>query len=83
MSSLGNPNPVSLKLERLLQERGVTHAELARRLGVSRPAVSRLLNPNYDGHSVPSLRRIAEALGVQLEVTFSEPNERSRPGKHY
>lgn len=69
------PSPVSLQLEQLLRERGLTHVELARRLGVSRPAISRMLSPNYDGHSVSSLRRIADALGVQLEVSFSELGE--------
>ena len=63
MNSPGNANPVSLELEQLLKQQNVTHAELARRLGVSRPAVSRMLSPGYGGHSVPSLRRIASALG--------------------
>lgn len=70
MSLPAKPNPVSSELEQLLRERGMTHAELARRLGVSRPAVSRMLSPEYDAHSLPTLRRIADALGVQLEISF-------------
>ena len=76
LNSPDSPSAVSLKLEQLLRQQGITHAELARRLGVSRPAVSRMLSPSYDGHSVPSLRRIADALGLELKIDFSPTKQK-------
>ena len=56
--------------ERVRQERehrGVTQAELAARIGSSQPALARLeaggVTPSFD-----TLRRIAEALGLELVV---------------
>ncbi|MGI8746863.1 MAG: helix-turn-helix transcriptional regulator [Deinococcus sp.] len=64
-------NPVSLEIEQALAAAGLTQAELARRLGTSRSAVSRLLNPFYWGHSLDILRRIAAALEANLEVKLT------------
>ncbi|WP_158531585.1 MULTISPECIES: XRE family transcriptional regulator [unclassified Meiothermus] len=69
------PNPVSLELARALKEAGLSQAELARRLGVKQPSIARLFSPNYDGHSVRSLRGIANALGCRLEIRLIKPEE--------
>lgn len=63
-------NPVSLELERLLKEKGLGQSDLARLMGVSRSAIHRLLDPFYFGHSLSSLRKLAEATGARLEVTL-------------
>jgi len=63
-------NPVSLEIERLMKKRGVSRSELARRLGVAPSAVTRWLDPLYFGHSLKTLKRIAEALDSGLEVQF-------------
>jgi antitoxin HicB len=64
-------NPVSLEIEQALSAAGVTKAELARCLGTSRSAVSRLVNPFYWGHSLDMLRRVAVALEANLEVKLT------------
>lgn len=64
-------NPVSLEIEQALGMAGITQAELARRLGTSRSAVSRLVNPFYWGHSLDMLRRVAAALEAELEVRLT------------
>ena len=46
-------------------------AELARRIGSSRSAVNRLVNPFYWGHSLDVLRRVAEALDAEVQVKFA------------
>ena len=63
-------NPVSLEIERLMRKKGVSRSELARRLGVAPSAVTRWLDPLYFGHSLKTLKRIAEALESGLEVRF-------------
>ena len=64
-------NPVSLEIEQALAQAGLSQAELARRIGSSRSAISRLTNPFYWGHSLEVLRRVARALGSELEVKFT------------
>lgn len=64
-------NPVSLEIEQALEKAGITQAELARRLGTSRSAVNRLVNPFYWGHSLDMLRRVAAALEAELEVRLT------------
>ena len=61
-------NPVSLELARVMIAKGLSGAEVARRMGLPRQVVSRMINPFYWGHSVSSLRRFAEAVGGTLEV---------------
>lgn len=61
-------NPVSREIEAALERAGINQSELARRLGTSRSAVSRMTNPFYWGHSMDLLRRVAEVLGLQIEV---------------
>lgn len=65
-------DPVSQALDNLFQKEKVTHREVAERLGISRAAVSRLANPYYHGHSLDSLRKVARALGYELEVSFKK-----------
>jgi antitoxin HicB len=63
-------NPVSLELQDAIRARGLSRAEVARRMGVTRSVVSRLTNPFYFGHSLSSLRRIAKVLDADLEIEF-------------
>ena len=48
----------------------LTQAELADLIGTKQTVISRLEDADYDGHSLSTLRRIAEALGKRLEVRF-------------
>lgn len=64
-------NPVSLEIEQALNAAGVSQAELARRIGSSRSAVNRLVNPFYWGHSLDVLRRVAAALDAEVQVKFA------------
>lgn len=55
----------------------LTQAELARKIGTTQSVISRLEDADYRGHSLTILRRIAEALGLRLEVRLL-PQPRSR-----
>lgn len=62
------PNAVSAEFARALRDSGLTQSTLAERMGTTQSAVSRLLSPNYHGQTVSALERLAEALGMDLEV---------------
>src|SRR5437870_2270964 len=47
---------------------GLTQQELAQRVGTRQPVIARLEDADYPGHSVRMLRRIAEALGLELHI---------------
>jgi predicted XRE-type DNA-binding protein len=48
----------------------MTHAQLARLAGASRPRVTAILNGNLDGVSTDLLLRILAALGVRVRLRF-------------
>jgi antitoxin HicB len=63
-------NPISLEIERIIEWSGLTLTALAKRMQTSPAALVRLKDPFYWGHSVRSLREIASATGMSLEVKF-------------
>ena len=65
---------VALQLAALRKEAGLSQKELARRLKTSQQQISRLESPSYEGHSLSMLRRVADALGATVHVTFKPPH---------
>ena len=51
---------------------GLSQAELAAKVGTTQQQISRLEQASYRG-SIRTLERVAEALGVALEVRLTEP----------
>jgi len=47
---------------------GLTQAELAQRIGTKQPAIARLEDANYNGHSLRLLQRIARVLNFRLTI---------------
>src|SRR2546428_340892 len=68
---------VALQIARLREQAGLSQKELARKLGTSQQQISRLESPDYEGHSLSMLRRVAKALGVHLRVVFDPDTETS------
>lgn len=46
----------------------MTLAELARRIGTKSTAISRLESPNYGKASISMLKKVAQALGCELQI---------------
>ena len=61
---------IARKIYALRTKAGLTQLELAKRVGTSKSAISRLEDADYEGHSLSMLRRIAEALDKRLEIRF-------------
>ena len=52
-------------------KKGWTQAELARRVGMQQPNIARLEGGNYDRVSLPTLKKIARALGTKIRIRLS------------
>jgi antitoxin HicB len=55
-------------LRKTMKAQKVTPAEMARRMGTSRPTVYRLLDPAERGATLDTLERASRALGLHLEI---------------
>lgn len=69
---------VALQLAALRQQAGLSQKELARRLRTSQQHISRLESPNYEGHSLSNLRRIARVLKVRVRIVFEPEDQAAR-----
>jgi transcriptional regulator with XRE-family HTH domain len=63
---------VAMQLAALRKKSGLSQKELAIRLGTSQQQISRLESPNYEGHSLSMIRRVADALGATVEVRIEK-----------
>ncbi len=71
---MAKPTNVSNRIRELRAERGVSQAELGRRVGVTRQTVNAIEGGKYS----PSLEvafKIARTLDLPLESVFDYPNE--------
>ncbi|MBI2357944.1 MAG: helix-turn-helix transcriptional regulator [Deltaproteobacteria bacterium] len=65
---------VALQITALRQQAGLSQKDLAKLLKTSQQQISRLESPGYEGHSLSTLRRVADALHARVRVVF-EPGE--------
>ena len=61
---------VALQIAALREQAGLSQKELAKRLKTSQQQISRLESPDYEGHSLANLRRVAEVLHAKVRVVF-------------
>ena len=66
----GNAWDVALQIAALREQAGLSQKDLARKLKTSQQQISRLESPDYEGHSLAMLRRIAAALDKRVEIRF-------------
>jgi transcriptional regulator with XRE-family HTH domain len=68
---------VALQLAALREKAGLSQKDLARKLKTSQQQISRLESPDYEGHSLSMLRRVAKLLHARVRVVL----EADEPGK--
>ena len=61
---------VARKIHELRTAAGLTQTQLARLIGTTASVICRLEDADYEGHSLPMLRRIAGALNQRVEIRF-------------
>ena len=59
---------------------GMTQQELADLVGTTASSICRLESADYEGHSLPMLRKVASALGQRIEIRFVPTGVRSMAG---
>jgi len=67
---------VSLQITALRKQAGLSQQQLASRLGTSQQQISRLESPDYEGHSLSMLRRVATELNAEVQITIKAGKNR-------
>ena len=62
---------VAFQLQQRMTEQQLTKAELARRMGTSRSALDRLLDPDNASVTLLTLERAAKALGQRIRIELA------------
>ena len=62
---------IAWQIERLMKEEGLTKSEMARRMGTSRSALERLLDPANPSVTLLTIERAAKALGKKVRVELA------------
>jgi len=58
---------------------GLSQRALAKKVGTTASVICRLEDADYEGHSLAMLRRIAAALGKQVQIRFIPVSKPKRP----
>ena len=69
------------KIRRLREAADLTQQELADKIGTHPSAISRIEDADYDGHSMSTLQKVADALDMLLLVDFAPKHPRGRDSK--
>jgi ribosome-binding protein aMBF1 (putative translation factor) len=64
---------LSYRILTLREKLGLSQKEMARRMGTSQQAVARLESGEYEGFTLKTLEKVAEALGAELVVDLRRP----------
>lgn len=63
---------IATHLQVLREQRGWTHAQLAQEVGMQQARISVLGDVDYSSWSINTLRRLARAFDLRLDVEFKE-----------
>ncbi len=66
---------IAVEITSARERRGLSQKQLANLVGSSQSAIARLENPDYDAYSIKTLRKIAEALDLELIVSLQDRAE--------
>jgi len=61
---------LAIKIAALREQKGLSQQELAKRMGTSQQAISRIESGEYEGFTLKTLEKIAEATGMKVRIDF-------------
>ncbi len=72
---------LAVEIVRIVRERGLRQAEVARRLGIPQPKISALMNYRLGGFSAEKLMHFLTALGRDVEIRIKKKPSSREQGK--
>jgi DNA-binding XRE family transcriptional regulator len=61
---------LAIKIAKLRDRKGLSQQELAKLMGTSQQAISRIESGEYEGFTLKTLEKIAEATGMRVKIDF-------------
>jgi DNA-binding XRE family transcriptional regulator len=61
---------LAIKIAALREQKGLSQQELAKLMGTSQQAISRIESGEYEGFTLKTLEKIAEATGTKVKIDF-------------
>lgn len=61
---------LAMKIIKLREKKGLSQQQLAKLMGTSQQAISRIESGEYEGFTLKTLEKLAEATGTQLKIEF-------------
>lgn len=61
---------LALKIAKLREKKGLSQQQLAKLMGTSQQAISRVESGDYEGFTLKTLEKIAEATGTRVNIEF-------------
>ena len=66
----GQALKLAMKITELRDQKGLSQQELAKLMGTSQQAISRIESGEYEGFTLKTLEKIAEATGMRIKIEF-------------
>ena len=61
---------MAMKIVELREKKGLSQQQLAKLMGTSQQAISRIESGEYEGFTLKTLEKIAEATGMRVKIEF-------------
>ncbi len=61
---------LAMKIAKLRERKGLSQQQLAKLMGTSQQAISRIESGEYEGFTLKTLEKIAEATGTKVKIEF-------------
>jgi DNA-binding XRE family transcriptional regulator len=61
---------MAMKIAELREKNGLSQQQLAKLMGTSQQAISRIESGEYEGFTLKTLEKIAEATGMRVKIEF-------------
>lgn len=61
---------LAIKIAKLREKKGLSQQQMAKLMGTSQQAVSRIESGEYEGFTLKTLEKIAEATGTKVKIEF-------------
>ncbi len=63
---------IAVEICQYRNKRGLTQEELAKKIGSTQPSIARMENISYGQYSIKTLKKLADALDLELIIGFKE-----------